>query len=68
VAKTELDDYAFLRKNVPSRGCVFRNTAPTPTGFAEIVSDNLPVLHKADSALKGENCVHSFAIKLMVFE
>src|SRR6266576_1290634 len=28
-------------------GC---NTAPTPTGFAEIVGDDFPVLHAIDSA------------------
>ena len=27
------------------------DTAPTPTGFAEIVSDYLPVLHAVDRAL-----------------
>lgn len=26
-------------------------TAPTETGFAEIISDDFPILHKADSAI-----------------
>jgi len=35
------------RSPVGIHGC---DTAPTPTGFAQIVSDYLPVLHAADSA------------------
>jgi hypothetical protein len=33
---------AAARLELESNG---RNAAPTPTGFAEIVSDDLPILH-----------------------
>ena len=42
-----------------------RHAAPTPSGFAEIVSDDFPVLHAADSAaFLHYSCSHGAVIRV----
>ena len=41
------------RSPVGVHGC---DAAPTPTGFAEIVSDDFPILHASDDAEDSADC------------